>query len=158
MRLLLVCSFIDTPTSQETADGNKDERDYKQDECERPVSILSCSSGFSEVLRDLSGDIDVWLEESLECEDVVWYLAPTEHQGNGQRLSDGACEPQYNGSSQACHGCRDNCFAHHLPACRTQGQAGLAHTARHCSQRVARDAQASAQDPNHHYPDCHPTT
>src|SRR5260370_23239999 len=136
MRLLLVRSFIHTPTSQEAADGNKDERDYKQDERERPVSILSCSSGFSEALRDLSGDIDVWLEESLECEDVGWDLAPTEHQGNGQRLCDAAREPQYNGSSQAEQGCRDNCFGKHLPACRTQGQAGLAHTAGHRSQRV----------------------
>src|SRR5690348_559744 len=109
MRLLLVCSFIRTPTSQEAADADKDECDHKQDERERPVSILSRSRGFSEVLRDLSGDIDVWLEESLECKDLVWYLAPTEHQGNGQRLSDGACEPQHNGSSQACHGCRDDC-------------------------------------------------
>src|SRR5260370_42704278 len=112
MRLLLVCSFIDTPTSQEAADGDKDERDYKQDECERPVSILSCSRGFSEVLRDLSGDIDVWLEESLECEDVVWYLAPTEHQSNGQRLSDSACEAQYNGSSQACQSCKASRCTH----------------------------------------------
>src|SRR5258708_17255457 len=151
MRLLLVCSFVHTSTSQEAADGNKDERDYKQDECERPVSILSCSSGFSEVIRDLSGDIDVWLEESLEGEDVGWYLAPTEHQGNGQRLSDGACEPQYNGSSQACRGCRDNCFAHHLPACRTHGQPAPRHAPLHHSHRVYRQPQCSRHYHNHHY-------
>src|SRR5712692_11395762 len=123
---LLACSFINTPTSQEAADADKGERDHKQDERKRPIGILSCPRGLAEISCDESGDIYIRLEESFECEDIVGYLVAIEHQGNGQCFSDSAGEPQHNSGSQARGGGWNNCLAHHLPASRTQGQAGLA--------------------------------
>src|SRR5712691_5190637 len=116
VKQVLACSFINTPTSQVAADADKHESDHKQDKRKRPVGILCCPGGLSEISCDESGDIYIRLEESFERKDIFGYLIAIEHQGNGQRLSNGTGEAQDNSRSQA-RGCgRNNCPAHHLPA------------------------------------------